>query len=268
MTTGALIFAFNNEKTNYVKLAAWNAERIRRFLRIPVAVVTDSTDHDLPKWFDRVISVDTPPGHSRYFEDYDASVTWHNSNRTDALALSPWDQTLLLDADYVVDSSGLTMVIESDKDFLCFRHSFDLTVPGGQHMLLPTFGRYQFPMWWATVIMFRRSALAGHIFGSMQMIRDHWPHYRDLYGIDRATYRNDHALSIALGLVSGHSLAVDAIPWPMLSVLPGTELRRHDDDWVARWVDQSNKVREISFHGIDFHAMGKKHLETIVANHA
>ena len=36
MTTGALIFAFNNEKTDYVKMAAWSAERIRHFLNIQI----------------------------------------------------------------------------------------------------------------------------------------------------------------------------------------------------------------------------------------
>lgn len=53
MTTGALIFAFNNEATDYVSMAAWSAKRIRHYLKIPVAVVTDKpTDLD----FDRVIS--------------------------------------------------------------------------------------------------------------------------------------------------------------------------------------------------------------------
>ena len=40
MTRGALIFAFNNEKTDYVAMARWSAERIRRHLDIPVAIVT------------------------------------------------------------------------------------------------------------------------------------------------------------------------------------------------------------------------------------
>ena len=39
MTTGALIFAFNNEKTDYVALAAWSAANIHRHLDIPVALL-------------------------------------------------------------------------------------------------------------------------------------------------------------------------------------------------------------------------------------
>ena len=37
MSTGALIFAFDNENTGYLDLAAWSAERVKRFLKIPVA---------------------------------------------------------------------------------------------------------------------------------------------------------------------------------------------------------------------------------------
>ena len=44
MTTGALIFAFDNEQTDYVAMAGWSAENIHRHLDIPVAVVTNAPD--------------------------------------------------------------------------------------------------------------------------------------------------------------------------------------------------------------------------------
>jgi hypothetical protein len=46
MTTGALIFAFNNEQTDYVAMAGWSAERIRRHLKIPTAIITDADPTD------------------------------------------------------------------------------------------------------------------------------------------------------------------------------------------------------------------------------
>ena len=55
MTTGALIFAFNNEKTDYVRMAAWCANRVKQYLDIPVAIVTDANDPDLNRHFDRLI---------------------------------------------------------------------------------------------------------------------------------------------------------------------------------------------------------------------
>ena len=107
MTTGALIFAFNNEQTDYVALAGWNARNIRRHLNIPVAIVTVCTDPVRLRDFDRVIESRAESGGTRWFEDYQGTVTWYNAGRTEAFDLSPWDQTLVLDADYVVASDHL-----------------------------------------------------------------------------------------------------------------------------------------------------------------
>ena len=209
MTTGALIFAFNNEQTDYVKMAAWSANRIRKFLNIPVAVVTNVVpEHGQ---FDRVITAEPATGGTRWFEDYEKTVSWHNAGRTDAYALSPWDQTLVLDADYVVCSDMLKMALDSSKDFLCFKDAFDVT-NNNDFDGLNSFGANKFPMWWATVMMFRRSNTAQYIFDTMNMIKQNWDHYRNIYNIGPSLYRNDYALSIALALVNGHTLNVDSIP--------------------------------------------------------
>ena len=266
MTTGALIFAFNNEQIDYIAMAQWSAQNIRQHLDIPVAIVTDAepTDTRLSS-FDRVIHSQSASGGTRWFEDYNSSATWHNAGRVDAYTLTPWDQTLVLDADYVVAGSELRRVIESNADFMCHRTAVNV-VTGSPMTGLNVFGQYNMPMWWATVMMFRRSNTAQYIFDCMQMIRDNWQHYRDLYGIDNATYRNDFALSIALGIVSGHTGQVDQIPWPLLSVLPDTELSKVDNNmYQANYRDSSNNSRWVTWQGADFHAMGKQDLEKIIA---
>lgn len=266
MTTGALIFAFNNEKTDYLAMARWCAQRIRRHLNIPVAVVTDVDAGD-PRvsGFDRVIYSAPASGGTRYFEDYASTVLWHNAGRVDAYSLTPWDRTLVLDADYVVCSGDLKTLLNLDTDFLCFKNAWDAKT-GKPLDSLNTFGRYQMPMWWATVMYFRKSNTAQYIFDSMQMVRNNWQHYRDLYHIDKPTYRNDFALSIALGLVSGHTSCVDVIPWDLASVLPDTKLEQLDEDYFSiEYTDQSSVTRTVGISGTDFHAMGKAHLENIIA---
>jgi hypothetical protein len=266
MTTGALIFAFNNEQTDYLAMAQWSARRIRRHLNIPVAVVTDCTDDSRLREFDQVIHQTASTGGTRWFEDYASTVTWHNAGRVDAYTLSPWDRTLVLDADYVVCSKNLKTLLNADADFLCHKNAWD-TKNGQPLDGLNTFGRYHMPMWWATVMCFRKSNTAQYIFDSMQMVRDNWQHYRDLYHIDRATYRNDFALSIALGIVSGHTSCVDTIPWDLASVLPDTNLTQLDDDYFSlEYTDQSGVLRYVGITGTDFHAMGKQHLEKIIAS--
>ena len=87
MTVGALIFAFNNEHTDYVAMANWSANNIHRHLNIPVCVVTREEPADGHS-FDKVILADPSQGGTRYFSDYNSNVTWHNTNRMDAYRLS------------------------------------------------------------------------------------------------------------------------------------------------------------------------------------
>jgi hypothetical protein len=265
MTTGALIFAFDTEHTRYLDMATWCAERVKRWLDIPVAVVTNNPAAENETVFEHVIYADPLGENSRWFGDLKDHVTWHNGNRVDAYNLSPWDQTIVLDADFVINSNQLGRVLDSPQDFMCFRSAYNLARP--EQQFLDTFGNYKFPMYWATVMMFRKSNTAQYIFDSMQMIRENWKHYRDLYQIPQTTYRNDYALSIALGIVSGQTLKVDAIPWGMPSVVPESSLTNANEFWDIGYQDEQGKNKTVSFVGVDFHAMGKQDLGAIVETH-
>ena len=248
MTTGALIFARNNEEIDYVAMAEWSAGNIKRHLGIPTHIITDTA----------------PNNNTRHFTDI-GNVTWHNHNRMDAYHLSPWDRTLVLDADYVVASDQLKVLLEIDQDFLAHRQAYDVTGCNNFEGL-NYFGNNRMPMWWATVMMFRKSNHARLIFESMQMIRDNWCHYRNLYKNTTATYRNDHALSIALGIVNGHTLDHNSIPWALASLTPEHQLTQLDQDsYRVDFINTENKARWITLQQ-DFHAMGKQQLGAIVAN--
>ena len=265
MTQGALIFAFDNDHIDYVRMAAWSAANIRRHLNIPVAVITDCEDVD---GFDRIIHCDRGGENHRWFSDFKTQMPWHNRTRADAYALSPWDQTLLLDADYVVASDQLRCVLDSPQDFLAHRWASDVT---GKNDFsgLNYFGDIRMPMWWATVVMFRKCQHAELIFDTMAMVRNHWTHYRNLYKNNSASYRNDHAISIALGVVNGHSLDHAGIPWALASVVPEHQLTSVGlDRYRVNFVDQENRSRWIEIRYQDFHAMGKQHLGEIVVSHA
>jgi hypothetical protein len=265
MSTGALIFAFNNESIDYVAMAAWSAKNIQRHLGIPVSLVTDTAvDSSV---FDQIIYTAVENStNTRYFGDV-GTVTWHNLNRMDAYTLTPYSQTLVLDADYVVASNQLQSILDSQEDFMCHRTAYDVT--GLQTFDdLNVFGQYQFPMWWATVMMFRTSERAKMIFESMSMIRDNWTHYRNLYANTRSTYRNDHALSIALNIENGHTLQTTNIPWGLASLTPGHQLTQLDPDrYRVDFVTADQRPRWIEL-STDFHAMGKQQLGAIVANNS
>lgn len=261
MTTGAVIFAYNNDAVDYVAMAAWSARRVQKYLDIPVTLVTDSEVSD--SVFDRVIQTQRVAGNARYYQDYADSFAWYNMDRCDALDLSPYDRTLVIDADYVVNGVDLKMLLDHGPEFVCHRHAFD---PARQQRINPTFGDHDMPQWWATVMMFSKTSAVRYIFDSMHMIRENWMHYCDIYQIHRCTFRNDYALSMALGLVSGHSLITQDIPWNLISVTPDCGLEQIDHDtWRVEFQEKA-RLQFMMLRGLDFHAMGKRKLGDIIAH--
>ena len=265
MTTGVLLFAFNNDHFDYLRIAAWNCKRIHEFLNLPVAVVTNVQDHDQIHCFDHVIYKAKPESGKRYFEDVQSTVSWYNLDRSSAWEISPFDRTLVLDVDYVVNSQQLLCLLNLNQDFVCHRHAIDAKT--GKEFNA-TFGRYNMPMYWATVMCYQRSKKAETVFTLMQMIQKHWQHYRELYQIDRPTFRNDHALSIALNIESGQFLNTTNIPWSLLSVMPSDRLSLIDSEDFRVDYQQNNRDHYVLIKNQDFHAMGKSYLENIIANHS
>lgn len=264
MKRGVLIFAYDNELIDYRAMAAWSARNIHRHLDLPVALVTDSPLDD--NVFDQVIVCDKKSGNSKNFIDHAQHATWYNQNRADAFNLSPWEHTLLLDADYVVASDRLNLLWQIDRDVIVHRWAHDITgvydFDGNNH-----FGRYRMPMYWATVMCFRRSHRIRQMFDIMHMVRTNWQHYRDLYHIGQPAYRNDIALSVALNVLDGHMGTDCSIPWSMASVLPADVLSQIDvDHYRIDFKDSQDRPKYIETRGQDFHAMGKKALGDIVAN--
>lgn len=265
MTTGALIFAYNNEAVDYLSLAQWSARNIQRHLNIPTAVVTDRPEaNDMPE-FACVVNETTDNDNHRYFHEYRNTLTWYNGNRLDAYRLSPWDQTLVLDADYVVASNQLLTVLESSRDFLAHRWARDITgvsdFVGNNY-----FGNYRMPMWWATVMMFRRGAESQRIFATMNMIKQNWTHYRNLYSNNRRSFRNDHALSIALNLANGNNPNYPGIPWDLASMLPNTKIKQLDiDRYQIEYTLPDSRRKYIIIQNQDLHVMEKQQLGDIVA---
>jgi hypothetical protein len=172
----------------------------------------------------------------------------------------------VLDADYVVASNQLKILLNSNQDFLAHGRAYDITGLNDFEGL-NYFGDYCMPMSWATVMMFHKSQQASLIFDTMRMIRNNWKHYKNLYKNNSPAFRNDHALSIALGVVNGHTLDYDSIPWGLASLTPEHKLTQIDQDhYRVDFVTADNKPRWITIQNQDFHAMGKKHLGDIVAN--
>jgi hypothetical protein len=265
MKRGVVIFAYNSGEIDYQALAAWSAARIRRHLDLPTTLITDTVPVDAAG-FEHVIITTAEAGGTRHFFDIGHTVTWYNGNRMKVCNLSPYDETLVLDADYVVCSSQLNLLFEMPHEFLAPITAYDITNTRTFDDL-NWFGTNRMPMAWATVMRFNRSLLSNSIFDMMLMIRNNWQHYRNLYGISQATYRNDYALSIALNTLHGHQGRWPSVPWKLASVVPDHLLEYIDPDTFKVSYKTSNSMsKHVTISGQDFHAMGKKHLGDIVAS--
>jgi hypothetical protein len=265
MKRGVVIFAYNSGKIDYQAMAAWSAARIKRYLDLPTTLITDTHPNDTSA-FQSVVVTPAESGGTRHFSDIGHNVTWYNGNRMDVYNLSPYAETLVLDADYVVCSDQLNLSFDIPEDFVATRWAYDVT--GLQTFDdLNYFGTNHMPMAWATVMRFNRSPLSKSVFDMMSMIRNNWQHYRDLYGISRSTYRNDHALSITLNTLHGQQGHWPSVPWSLATVVLEHRLEYvNDNTFKVCYKTSDNKLRYVTISGQDFHAMGKKHLGDIVAS--
>lgn len=217
MTRGALLFAFNS-KFNYYAMAEATAKRINHFLDLPVTVITDeeSAASAGAYTFDKVITVSPDKNNIR-----DWGV-WINKGRYQAFELSPYNETILLDTDYMVNSSRLLSTFDFPTDFCCHNATSFMMQPNAAQELLSV---YSFTTLWATVIKFSKTRRAEQIFKCLEMVQKNFDHYASIHGFVSSTFRNDYALTLALRMVNGHTTAPeDVIPWNLLHVGKNTSI--------------------------------------------
>jgi hypothetical protein len=266
VSKGFLIFAFNNEVLDYLGHAIWIADRIQRHMNLPTTIVTDTesaskhtTDHNL-------VFTDVYSTNKRNFKTHDEVVlgTWKNANRFEAYELSPYDETVVIDSDYIVNSDQLATLFETNREFLCYRSVHDLTNTNSW-LSHNTFGETQFPHYWATVIYFKKSNFARTVFDLMRMVYNNYTHYANLYKFRADNFRNDYAVSIALSIAYGHRLdSIPCIPWdmPMTTVDNGVEELEQDKFKVI--YKKNERYMHTIINNQDIHCLNKFALEELV----
>jgi hypothetical protein len=228
---GALLIARNNEKIDYVKQSLFLAKRIKKYLNIPVSIITDSplylNDLDTDKVFDKIIELEyTVSNNTRRY--HDGSISSHtadfkNDIRYKAYALSPYDETLLLDTDFVLCNDIFKNCFDSDSDFLIYKASSDISKVRDESEF-QKISDYTVDFYWATVVFFRKTELNQTFFDLVGHIQDEWEHYRRIYQIKSALFRNDYAFSIAIHIMNGFQEGSFA------GHLPGVKLYSIDKD--------------------------------------
>jgi hypothetical protein len=266
MSRGALLFAFNTDTVDYFSMAVYTAKRINHFLNLPVTVITDSIDNGLNTeyQFDNIIY--TASDHTNFKDN----KVWLNKGRYQAFEDSPYDETLLLDTDYIVNSDKLLSLFSFYDDFCCHNStSYILNSNETQE----TVGKYGFNTLWATVMLFKKTERVQQIFECMKMIQDNYDHYVKLYGMYKTMYRNDYSLGIAQHIVNGHlDIASDYIPWDLQHMGKNVSVKKNSDDLFNTSYTISYKLDEpdnqkneyIIVKDFDFHMLDKDNFMEII----
>jgi hypothetical protein len=276
MTTGAVIFAHNNTNIDYTKLAVFAASRIKKYLDIPVSLVTDNKDwleENYPDHgFDSIIEI--PAINSAQRKNfYDGSITskpleWKNSSRSQIYNLTPYDRTLVIDSDYIINSSILKSALDNTYDFQIYKNSFDLAVDRDSEEF-KRINQYSIPFYWATVFIFQKNTITQSFFDLVFYIKSNWAYFRLLYNIDSPIYRNDFAFSIAIHIMNGKTDGEFA------TELPGTMTYCTDTDVLVEIKEDKVKVltQKKNFlgeyvlaktSGLDVHVMNKMSLSRFI----
>lgn len=262
---GVLIYAFNNETIDYFQQAVWCADRVRRHLGLPVTIITDPTSRGSRDCQHDIVLSDPESGGSRLLHPSGESVPsrWYNAKRYLSYALSPYEQTLVLDSDYIVASDQLLRLFDSNIAVMAIKHVFDLTGRQGFKDFSSISDRGTLHHWWATVLYFRRSQIAQDMFDVMDMVKNNYLHYANIYRFRATPFRNDFAVSIALHMVYGQiPQAIPAVPWPMANVYSDVDITQTDlDAFELRYLNSGDAkrvtVKDQDFHFMNKHALGR-----------
>ena len=164
MKHGAVIFAQNSDKLDYIKLAVFAAKQVKKYLEIPVSIITDS-----PGWiaqaypdhpFDKVIEVGFIET-TQYKKFFDGTLSaqriqWKNLIRDQVYDLTPYDRTLVIDSDYIINSSVLKPAFNNHYDFQIYHNSMDLSGWRSNKEFV-RINQYSIPFYWGTTFIFEKN---------------------------------------------------------------------------------------------------------------
>jgi hypothetical protein len=276
MSKGAFLIARNNGHIDYVKQAVFLAKRIKKYLNIPVTVATDSADYLKDSFdiqvFDQIISLDyTNESNLRYFFDGALSkktASFKNNNRASVYDLSPYDETLLMDTDYVISNSLLKTVFDSSADFLIYKKSNDIAKVRDE-CEFDKISDTSVDFYWATVVYFRKTDTNRTFFNLVSHIEQEWNHYRRVYQITSSLFRNDFAFSIAIHIMNGFQSGnfAQQLPGSMMYTTDKDVLYKMTEDEMMFLIEKKDYLGEytaLKTKGQTIHVMNKLSLNRII----
>ena len=239
---GVVLFAFNTDDVDYVKIASNAARLIKHHLNLPTTLITDAPTQD--RAFQTHVIVENNLKNIR--TGIGEGKQWRNGGRWQAYAISPYDETLLLDSDYLVLDDSLLKLLDVVDDYMIMHDNKFFNEPVDSSM-----GRFSLPYVWATVVAFRKTKKSKLLFDLVGRIQRNWEYYTKLYQTTTENFRNDFAFAIADNIVNGYT-AGPSIPWTMLTAKELlTDIEITDNQMIVREQDSAHVVPKQNLHVMD-----------------
>ena len=226
---GVVLFAFNTKLVDYVSIAQQSARLIKYTLDLPVTIISD-----IGKMTDN------------YRTGYAHGTQWYNSDRYRAYEFSPYDETLLLDSDYLILDDSLLKIVNTINDYTIMtkNQNFQMSMTGDM-------GVTSLNYVWATAVIFKKTTKSKLLFDLVGKIQRNYPYYRKLYNLREHNFRNDYAFAIADNIINGYTNS-PGIPWTMLTVdAPLKKIEIKNNKLTVRKEESAHVIPKQNIHVMD-----------------
>jgi len=280
---GYLLLAFGNKKMsnlNYGKLAVCCALSIKTHLKHNHTTII--MNENAKKWmynsvsekvirtaFDNII-IAKEKFISKKRTHFDSP--WHtfksdfdNQNRVLSYQYSPYNETILIDSDYILMNNDFDNIWGCNEDILMNHKTVDLQ-NNEFELKDKRISNHGIPMCWATAVYFKKSLLAKSFFELVDYIREEYNFFQFLYGFKYGIYRNDFVFSIALHILNGFTTqGIKSLP-------QDTMVSSYQKDKIAKIINTNEiifhsyhpkepwKITLVNAKGFNVHIMNKKEL--------
>ena len=195
---GVVLFAVNTATVDYVRIAEQAARLIKHTLNLPTTIITDPG----------------VPSLANYRTGYAGGTEWKNGGRYRAYELSPYDETILLDSDYLQLDSSLLTILDTTVDYKLMHNN-----QSPEQSMSGNMGQLSLDYIWATAITFKRTDKTQMLFDLVGRIERNYAYYQKLYHLRERNFRNDYAFAIANNIINGYTTnTTQSIPFTMLTL--------------------------------------------------
>ena len=267
---GAIFLAFNNKEINYVKLACLSASSVRKHLNLPCSLITDtgSLRHfekldyiQIDNIFEKIIideKTDEDYKKDHFYSKYKIGNTdnirkyydtpyskfnsqFKNLTKHNVYNLSPYDQTILFDVDYLVNNDILNLAFNINAPVQLYKNARTLKNTKPENHLDKRLNDAGIPMYWSTVIYFDKSLISKIFFGMWEHVKENYDYYQSVYKFPAGLYRTDFAVSISIHLLKGFIDCIDDV----FTELPASPMK---------YMAYKDDIAKVSEQGIVFFA--------------